>query len=64
VNQSSRESGFQFTLNISQTPLHMNLAKMHWKKMCSTSSSTPQRAHFPSEGPPTHECDHWKAIDP
>jgi hypothetical protein len=30
----------------------MNLAKTHWKKMCSTSSSTPQRAHFPSEGPP------------
>jgi hypothetical protein len=31
-NQSSLDLGFQFTLNISRTPLHINCARGHWKK--------------------------------
>jgi hypothetical protein len=34
------------------TPLHINLAKIHWKRMWSTDSSRPQRPQFPSEAPP------------
>jgi hypothetical protein len=52
ANHSCRERGFQFTLNITLTPLHMNLAKTHLKRMWSTDSGRPQSTQFPSEGPP------------
>jgi hypothetical protein len=51
LNQSTLELGFQLTLSISQTPLHINWARGHWKKMWSTFSISPHRAHSPSDGP-------------
>jgi hypothetical protein len=51
-SHSCLDRRFQFTLNITLTPLQRNFAMTHWKKMWSTFSGLPQRTQLPSDGPP------------